>query len=87
MSINLNKEEKELLHLFEQGKLTSADDSKSKIKIAKIAAANHFKKDARINIRISKFDLDRIKKIAAIEGLPYQTLISSVLHKLVNNNL
>jgi predicted DNA binding CopG/RHH family protein len=40
-------------------------------------------KDARINIRISSFDLDRIKMMAAQEGLSYQTLITSVLHKFV----
>ena len=42
---------------------------------------SYLQKDARINIRISSSDLKRIKQKAAYEGLPYQTLIASVLHK------
>ncbi len=45
------------------------------------------KKTRNINIRISEFDLDRLKSISAQEGLPYQTLISSVLHKFVTKQL
>jgi predicted DNA binding CopG/RHH family protein len=36
---------------------------------------------------LSSFDLDNLKRIAAIEGLPYQTLISSILHKYINSRL
>ncbi|KJV61948.1 hypothetical protein [Rickettsia amblyommatis] len=46
-----------------------------------MAAANYLKKDTRINIRIFSSDLMRIKQKAAYEGLPYQTLISSILYK------
>ncbi len=45
------------------------------------------KKTRNINIRISEFDLDRLKTLSSKEGLPYQTLISSVLHKFVTNQL
>ncbi|MDR0774744.1 MULTISPECIES: CopG family antitoxin [unclassified Candidatus Tisiphia] len=45
------------------------------------AANNYLQKDMRINIRISSSDLNRIKQKAAYEGLPYQTLIASILHK------
>jgi predicted DNA binding CopG/RHH family protein len=54
--------------------------------LAKNAAKLHMKKDQRINIRLSSFDLDRIKIILSNEGLPYQTLISSILHKYVSSN-
>lgn len=84
MTIKLDKEELEILKSFEQGELVSARDAKESIQTARSAARSHFKKDARINIRISKFDLDKLKRISAMEGLPYQTMISSILHKFVS---
>ena len=45
------------------------------------------RKNKNINIRVSEADLDRIRTKADREGLPYQTLISSVLHKYVNDQL
>ena len=50
-------------------------------------AAATFRKDQRVNIRISTKDLDAIQKRALEEGLPYQTLISSLLHKYVSGRL
>ncbi|MES9856495.1 MAG: hypothetical protein ABW166_07835 [Sedimenticola sp.] len=47
----------------------------------KAAAKNTFKKDKRVNIRMTEMDLDLLQERALIEGLPYQTLMSSVLHK------
>jgi len=44
-------------------------------------------KEARINIRLSKTDLEQIKQKAAYEGLPYQTLIASILHKYAEDIL
>lgn len=46
-----------------------------------------FRKNRRVNIRISDQDLEAIQKRAIEEGLPYQTLISSLLHKYVNGRL
>lgn len=54
---------------------------------AKAAAVNFFRKDARINIRLPKHDLTKIKQRAAHEGLPYQTLIASLLHKYAKGHL
>ena len=85
MAKKLDPEEKELLNLFENNKLKRSKDAEKEMAIAKLAAAAHIKKDARINIRMSRFDLDRLKRIAVSEGLPYQTLISSVLHKFIKN--
>ena len=82
----LDEEEQELLDLFEAGKLERSVNADMEIKIARQAAANHFRKDARINIRLSSVDLARIKRISLDEGLPYQTLIASVLHKFANKH-
>lgn len=58
------------------------------MKFAKAAAENFFRKDARINIRLPKHDLTKIKQLAAHhEGLPYQTLIASLLHKYAKGHL
>jgi predicted DNA binding CopG/RHH family protein len=78
---NLDKDEKSLSVSFEQGEWKSVKNlNKEKVKAQK-ASANYLSKGARINIRISEVDLQQIKQKAAHEGLPYQTLIASVLHK------
>lgn len=81
----MNKEEKELLKSFEKGEWKKASNYKSLLNDSKIAAKEFLKKDARINIRLNSLDLDLIKKIAVREGLPYQSLISSIIHKFANN--
>jgi predicted DNA binding CopG/RHH family protein len=55
--------------------------------LRRVRARATFKRDQRVNIRISGKDLDALKKRALEEGLPYQTLISSVLHKFVSGRL
>ena len=85
MRNKLDPEEQEILELFEQGKLKPVKNAKQEIKKAQKAAVEHLKKDARITIRVSKFDLMGLKRKAAIEGLPYQSLISSVWHKYLNS--
>lgn len=80
-NIILDAEEKELLDSFENDEWQSVEDFEQEKSIAQNAAANYLKKDIRINIRISSSDLTRIKQKAAYEGLPYQTLIASILHK------
>ena len=83
----LDKDEKEILESFERGEWKTVKNLKEEITIAKRAATNFLNKDARINIRLSSSDLARLKRIAANEGLPYQTLISSVLHKYAAGHL
>lgn len=51
------------------------------IALARKAATNYFRKDIKINIRLSSYDVEHLRRIAAKEGLPYQTLIASILHK------
>ncbi len=77
----LDHEELEILNLFEAGKLEPIKNSTLEKSLAENIASAHLKKTARINIRLSEFDLSRIKRLAAQEGLPYQTLISSIIHK------
>jgi predicted DNA binding CopG/RHH family protein len=77
----LDAEEKDLLESFERGEWKSVSNVEEAKAFAQEAAANYFRKNARINIRLSHSDLNRIKQMAAYEGLPYQTLIASLLHK------
>ncbi|NGZ11858.1 MAG: antitoxin [Nitrospira sp. LK70] len=83
----LDQEEKEVLDAYESGKLRRVPESKKEIACHKRYAAATFKKDARINIRISSKDLKELQKFALSEGLPYQTLISSVLYKFAERRL
>ena len=82
MSNKLNKEEKEILKSYENDEWVSVSKTASITKY-KAAAKATFKKDKRVNIRISALDLELLQERALIEGLPYQTLMSSVLHKYV----
>lgn len=79
--IKLDAEEKDLLESYERGEWETVPNLKEEIEFAKKAAANSLRKDARINIRISSVDLEYLKQKAVYEGMPYQTLIASVLHK------
>ncbi|KIJ89049.1 CopG family antitoxin [Rickettsia asembonensis] len=85
----LTEEEQEILDYFEKGELVKLpeEELKKQKEIAKIAAANFFKKSERINIRLPLHDLNHIKRVAAQEGIPYQTLIASVLHKYASGYL
>ncbi len=81
---NLDKEEKELLDSFENNEWKSVENVKERtVKMESYARAT-IRKDKRVNIRISERDLTELQRIALSEGLPYQTLISSILHKYVN---
>jgi len=82
----LNKEEKELLTDFEAGEFKSVLTSKRK-RYLQAVAEETFKKDKRINIRISSRDLESLQRRALEEGMPYQTLVSSIIHKYVSGGL
>ena len=76
------EEEQEILHALEKGTLKRSKTYKKDIAFAEEAAKNFFKKDARLNIRISSNDLSHLKRRAAIKGLPYQTFIAGILHEI-----
>jgi len=84
--VNLKKDEKDLLRGFESGEFKSTISKKRK-DFLKSVAEQTFKKDKRINIRISGRDLESIQRRALEEGIPYQTLVSSILHKYVSGSL
>ena len=87
MKNRLSEEEQEILDSFERGEWVPVRDlSKRKRELIRYAR-NTFKKDRRLNIRISERDLDELQKKAVSEGLPYQTFISSIIHKFVNGKL
>ena len=83
----LNQEEREILEAFEAGKLKRAKQASQIQKRHVEYAEAMFRKDARINIRLSSKDLRGLQKRALAEGIPYQTLIASVLHKYVEGRL
>ena len=85
--IILDDEEKDILESYERGEWIPVKNPKQEIKKLQQYAKNTLQKDKRINIRMSSKDLDQVQVIAAQEGIPYQTLISSVIHKYVSGYL
>jgi len=79
--------EKELLRSFEDGEWKPIKNLDSKIKEYSSYARDTLKKEKRINIRLNEKDLESIQNIAVDEGIPYQTLISSLIHKYVTGKL
>jgi predicted DNA binding CopG/RHH family protein len=87
MNYQLNEEEKEILSTFERGEWEKVPDMDEEIKRhVEYANATH-RKNKRINIRISEKDLEMIQRKAIEEGIPYQTLISGVIHKYISGRL
>ena len=82
----LSQEERTLLDAVESGEYESTL-TKSRKKELEAAANLTFKKDKRINIRISNRDLVAIQSRAIEEGIPYQTLVSSIIHKYISGSL
>jgi len=83
----IDNEEKDLLKSLENGEwkpVKNVDEEKQK---AIQAARNTLQKDKRINLRLSQKDYHQIQIQAIEEGIPYQTLISSLIHKYLNGSL
>jgi predicted DNA binding CopG/RHH family protein len=83
----LNDEESALIESLENDEWQSIKNLDKEIKEHNKIAKNTMKKDKRINIRLSSKDLEMIKTTAVELGLPYQTLVSSVLHQYVTGRL
>ena len=84
MRYKLDAEEKAILKAFENGELKPSPDFDEKKSMYIKAAENtleKLKKDKVITLRINSFDLERIQKKAKKEGMPYQTMIGSIIHK------
>lgn len=82
-----DEEELEILQALEAGTLKPVADAKNQIKAHRTAAEATFKKDQRLNIRISSRDLKSLQARALEEGIPYQTFAASLLHKFVSGHL
>lgn len=80
----LDKEELKILRDIESGKYKTVSNIKEEIKKAKEAARNTLNKNKNINIRLTGQTFLKLKAKAITEGIPYQTLASSILHKYVN---
>ncbi len=80
-------EEKEILEAYEQGRMKLRKPSKALMAKLANASGRTFKKDKRINIRISNHDLIGIQTKALQKGLPYQALISGLIHQYVEGDL
>ncbi|MGA2090689.1 MAG: antitoxin [Endomicrobiales bacterium] len=79
--------EQEILDAFERGEIKIDKLAKNDLQKYQRIAHNTIKKDKRVNIRISSMDLEKIQLRAVREGIPYQTLMTSVLHKFVSGQL
>ncbi len=87
LALKLDAEEKDLLKSVERDEWKPAGGGKrERARYVRYAKAT-FRKDRRLNIRLSSKDLEAIQKRALAEGLPYQTLISSLLHKYATGRL
>jgi len=80
----LDPEEEEILKAFEEGKLVRVKNFNKEKKLLEEAARNTLNKTKNINLRLSEKVVARLKAKAAREGIPYQTLASSVLHRFAN---
>lgn len=86
-ALKLQPDEPELLASYENEAWQSVKNIKEQAAQYQAYARAAFRKDKRINIRISEKDLLDLQKLALREGIPYQALISSVLHKYISGTL
>jgi len=87
MKSEFSKEELKIVDSIDKGEYRSIENLEEEKKRYSTYASNTVKKDKRVNIRISERDLQSIQRKALEEGIPYQTLISSLLHKYINGRL
>ena len=82
-----DEEELEIVQAFESGQLRSLHPNKETLELHRAYAQKTLSKNKRVNIRLSEKDLEEIKIRALEEGIPYQTLMGSVLHKYLSGRL
>jgi predicted DNA binding CopG/RHH family protein len=85
--MKIDRDEKIILKDIEAGKWASVKDLKAYKKQLRETAVKTMLKDQRMNIRIAKRDMDKLKAKALENGMPYQTLVSSILHKYLTGKL
>jgi len=84
---DLNSEERDILERFERDEVRPAPDAEQELDLARQAARNTFNKTRRVNLRMTERDFNLAHSRAREEGLPYQTLLSSVIHKYLSGRL
>jgi predicted DNA binding CopG/RHH family protein len=87
MKTIIDKDEKELIQSIENDEWIPVKNPTEFKKMFKNAARTTLIKDQRMNIRIAKRDIQSLKAKALEEGMPYQTLVSSILHKYITGKL
>jgi len=85
--LDLDQQEKDIFESYERGEWKSIKNLKQEIQKHKEYARQTLKKDKRVNIRISSMVLDELQTRAIEDGIPYQTLISSILHRFISGRL
>ena len=85
--VPLDQEEEDLMKSLEDNEWKPVKDLEQEKRVAITAARNTLKKDKRINLRLTQKDYQQIQIKAIEEGIPYQTLISSLVHKYLNGSL
>ena len=81
------KEELEIIDYIEEGNPQSIPNVKEKMEAIKTAVKEKYNKRKAINIKVLESDLEKLKAKALEEGMPYQTLLNSVLHKYITGQL
>ncbi len=84
--VNLTKDEQKLLDAVESGQFESVLTDERRAELKAVAGFTS-KKDKRINVRISNRDFMAIQSKALQQGIPYQTLVSSIIHKYISGSL
>ncbi len=84
--MKLNPEENEILEAYDSGQMKLAKVSDEELAAIKAAASSTFKKDKRITIRLYDHDFKGIQKKALQMGIPYQTLISGIIHRYIEGD-
>jgi predicted DNA binding CopG/RHH family protein len=87
MKYKIDNEEKEVLNDYENGEYIEISDMEKEIEKHTEYAKATFLKNKRINIRISQRDLEYVQRRALEEGIPYQTLIASLIHRYISGKL
>ena len=87
MKDKMSAEEREILDGFERGELRSTSGAERELQEARQAARNTFNKTRRVNLRMTERDFNLAHSRAREEGIPYQTLLSSVIHKYLSGRL
>jgi predicted DNA binding CopG/RHH family protein len=87
VTAKLSEEERDILKRFERDELRAAPGAEREMEIARQAARNTFNKTRRVNLRVTERDFLLAHSRAREEGMPYQTLLSSVIHKYLSGRM